>query len=103
MDETVETSVLIVVHGGYGEPMVSAAEAIVGPLDLAITTICSETGGDHVRQRITSEIARLNRGGGVLVLTDLCGSTPANVCQLVVAGQSGCEVLSGLNLAMLIL
>jgi len=82
--------------------MVSTAESIVGPLDVRIITVCSGTDPEHVRQRVSSAITDLDTGAGVLVLTDLCGSTPANMCQSVVRQLEGCEVLSGLNLPMLI-
>lgn len=93
---------LVVVHGDYGGPLVAAAEAIVGPLDVGITTVCPEGDPEDVRRRITLGIRRHDRGRGVLLLTDLCGSTPANVCQLVVADREDCEMLTGLNLPMLL-
>ena len=102
MSDKGETGVLIVVHGDYGAPMVDAAEAIVGPLELAVASFCFEADPDQVRRRVQSEITRLDRGSGVLVLTDLCGSTPANVCQTLVEDRGNCAVLSGLNLPMLV-
>ena len=46
-------------------------------------------------------LLELERGRGVLVLTDIFGATPANVAQrLAVPGQ--CEVVAGVNLPMLL-
>jgi PTS system mannose-specific IIA component len=94
--------VLVVVHGDYGGPLVAAAEAIVGPLDVGITSVCPEGDPEDVRRRIVLGIRRHDRGRGVLLLTDLCGSTPANICQLVLAEREDCEMLTGLNLPMLL-
>ena len=46
-------------------------------------------------------IGRLNRGGGVLVLTDLYGSTPSNIANRL-AELDYVRVVAGLNLPMLI-
>jgi PTS system ascorbate-specific IIA component len=44
----------------------------------------------------------LNRGAGVLVLTDIFGATPHNVAQQLACSKRGTTVLSGLNLPMLV-
>jgi len=98
----VDTGILVVVHGDYGDPLVAAAEALVGPLGLHVTTVCPEADPAVVRRRVARGIERQDRGGGVLVLTDLCGSTPANVCQQLVGARADCEMLTGLNLPMLL-
>jgi mannose/fructose-specific phosphotransferase system component IIA len=94
--------ILLVAHGDYGTRMVDAAESIVGPLQIKVVTVCPEAEPRDVRRSVEVGIEQQDRGAGVLVLTDLCGSTPANVCQAVVAERADCEVLSGLNLPMLI-
>ena len=102
MTTAVRSGVLLVAHGDYGRAMVEAAEAIVGRLDITVVTVSPGMHAEEVRGRVEGGIAATDAGGGVLVLTDLCGSTPANVCQAVVASRKGCEVLSGLSLPTLI-
>jgi PTS system mannose-specific IIA component len=97
-----DAGVLLVVHGDYGRPLLEAAETIVGPLQVSIATVCPEADAGQVRRSIQRELQRMGRASDVLVLTDLCGSTPANVCQCVIDDLPGCAVLSGLNLPMLI-
>ena len=102
MQRREDTGVVLVVHGNYGRPMVDAAEAIVGPLDVRVASVFLEADTEQVRRSIGRELDRMGLGAGVLVLTDLFGSTPANVCQGVVEDRPGCVVLAGLNLSMLI-
>ena len=46
-------------------------------------------------------IDRLDRGAGVLILTDAFGSTPSNIANRAAVGRH-CKVVAGLNLPMLI-
>jgi PTS system mannose-specific IIA component len=48
---------------------------------------------------VRQAIARLDRGQGVLVLTDMFGSTPCNVASLFLE-EGHVEILSGVNLPM---
>jgi PTS system mannose-specific IIA component len=58
-------------------------------------------GLEPARARIASEIARLDDGTGVLVLTDMYGSTPTNAA-LAEAVPGRIEVLAGVNLPMVL-
>jgi PTS system ascorbate-specific IIA component len=56
---------------------------------------------DEVERRARAELAALDDGHGVLVLTDCLGGTPANVAaRLSEAGRF--EVVAGVNLPMLL-
>ena len=48
-----------------------------------------------------SALARVDNGGGVVVLTDMFGGTPSNLA-ISVMSQPKVEVLAGINLPMLI-
>ena len=92
---------MLVVNGGYGDALLEAAEVLVGGLDVGVVEVpCMEESADR-RERIASKIEQQCGPGEVLLLTDLLGSTPANVCLTMVAEQDGWEMLSGLNLPML--
>lgn len=95
------TKVLVVVNGSYGEALVDAAEVVVGSLDTDVVEVpCLEELSDR-REFIAARIERCSGPGEVLLLTDLLGSTPANVCLAMVAKNKGWEMLTGLNLPML--
>ena len=46
-------------------------------------------------------VRRVDAGKGVVVLTDMFGGTPSNLA-ISVMGETGAEVLAGINLPMLI-
>ncbi len=96
--------VLLVTHPGIGSAMLHIAMRIVGSSTLPIK--CLEVPPDAavkpVCERARSMLKVLDRGAGVLVVTDVYGATPHNIAQELACGQSGTTVLSGLNLPMLL-
>jgi PTS system ascorbate-specific IIA component len=96
--------VLLVTHPGVGSAMLHIATRIVGKSSLPIK--CLEVPPDAVvnpvSERARSMLKVLDRGAGVLVLTDIYGATPHNIAQQVACKQQGTSVLSGLNLPMLV-
>jgi mannose/fructose-specific phosphotransferase system component IIA len=55
-----------------------------------------------LKQRLELYVESPQQQGGVLLLTDLCGSTPANICLEIAKEHAHCELVTGLSLAMLI-
>lgn len=94
--------VLIVAHDPVGSAMLSVATAILGHPPLPVENLPIPLDADI--EATTAEARRLvgtlNQGDGVLVLTDMYGSTPANIaCRLL--DDPAVRVVSGLNLPML--
>jgi mannose PTS system EIIA component len=97
-----EVGVVVVTHGCVCGDLVSAAENIVGVLpDVVIVPTDPGEPPPAIQRRVAEAVATADRGGGVLILTDLHGSTPANAC-IAQIGRHGVEVLFGVNLPMLI-
>ncbi len=96
------TEVVLVVNGGYGRTLVSAAEAIVGSLPVTIHDLDTDDSFHTSCDKIHQLFQNKNQGKGVLVLTDLCGSTPSNICFASIEKISGCEIVTGINLPMLL-
>ena len=96
--------VLLVTHPGVGSAMLHIASRIVGTSTLPIKCleVPPDAPLDPVFERAHSMLKVLNRGAGVLVLTDIFGATPHNVAQRVACDKRGTTVLSGLNLPMLV-
>jgi PTS system mannose-specific IIA component len=91
---------LILTHGGLARELLSAAQVIAGPLPAfeALALDWNER-FEEARERVRGAIARLDQGQGVLILTDMFGSTPSNVATSFL--DSGrVEVLTGVNLPM---
>ena len=95
-------SLLVVTHGSLAEDLVSAAQRIVGNSS-AMAAVSIDWDGDveAARRRIEQEIARLDDGDGVLVLTDMFGGTPSNLA-LSLLEPGRIEIVTGVNLPMLI-
>jgi mannose PTS system EIIA component len=97
-----EVGVVVVTHGCVCGDLVSAAEGIVGVIpDVVGVPTDPKEAPPVIQQRVADAVASADRGGGVLILTDLHGSTPANAC-IAQIGRHGVEVLFGVNLPMLI-
>jgi PTS system mannose-specific IIA component len=93
---------LIVTHCDLGRELLKAAEFIVGSIEGADTIPITETtGSEKMRKRIEEKVLALNRGKGVLILTDMFGGTPSNL-SLSFLEEEQVEVLTGVNLPMII-
>jgi len=95
--------VVVVTHGQLATELVNAAETIVGDLpQFAAVSIGWHDDVDDAREEIRQAIARVQgSSGGVLVLTDMFGGTPSNL-GLTFLETDKVEVITGVNLPMLI-
>jgi mannose PTS system EIIA component len=94
--------VVVVTHGQLATELVNAAEMIVGELpQFAAVSIGWHDDVDVAREAIGRALARVDGVAGVLLLTDMFGGTPTNLAlSFLEAGR--CEVITGVNLPMLI-
>ncbi len=93
---------VIVTHGSLGREFRLALEHVVGPQS-QLETIAVDDGFDRemLLHKIKKSVSRVNDGDGVVLLTDLFGSTPSNLALDAMNG-SPLELISGINLPMLI-
>ena len=94
--------IVVVGHGRLAEEMVRTLEAVLGHVD-GLEAVVNEPGDlrERVRARIEDAVGRVERGRGVLILTDMLGDTETNQA-LAIARTSGAEVVAGVNMPMLI-
>ncbi len=94
---------LIVTHNKIGADLLATARDIIGkpPIEVATIDIKPDSNYERKAEEVEQSITRLDRGDGVLVLTDLFGSTPSNIAVRAAAGHNA-KVVAGINLAMLI-
>jgi PTS system mannose-specific IIA component len=102
--------VVVVTHGQLAAELLNAAEMIVGELPrFAAVSIGWHEDTNDARAEIAEAIAKVTQGsghggaggGGVIIVTDMFGGTPSNLA-LTFLGQQDVEVLTGVNLPMLI-
>ena len=93
---------VLVTHGQLAVEFITAMEHVVGP-QKAILPVCIGPHDDmeERRQEIADSIASVDRGNGVIVLTDLFGGTPSNLA-ISLMDKGRIEVIAGVNLPMLI-
>jgi len=94
--------VVVISHGQFATELLNAAEMIVG--DLPGFTAVSIGWHDDVtiaRDAIAAAIEKVDRGRGVLLLTDMFGGTPTNL-GLSFLETGRIDVVTGANLPMLI-
>jgi PTS system mannose-specific IIA component len=95
--------ILIVSHGAFGESLIHSASHVLGrrPLYLRQLGVTVHDDPDAILPVAEDLIRFLDRGEGVLVLTDIYGATPSNIAsRLLVPGRV--EGVAGVNLPMLI-
>ena len=93
---------VLVTHGWLAAEFITAMEHVVGPQE-AVEGICIDADDDMEARRadISAAIAQVDRGKGVIILTDLFGGTPSNLAISLMKSE-GIEVIAGVNLPMLI-
>ncbi|HED16896.1 MAG TPA: PTS fructose transporter subunit IIA [Gammaproteobacteria bacterium] len=94
---------LVITHEHLAENLVAAAREMLGSerLRMEALSVAHQDDMDTVQARARSCCRILDQGDGVLVLTDVYGSTPSNIaCQLCKKLDS--RVIAGVNLPMMI-
>lgn len=97
-----QVGIIIVSHADYGSAMLRTAEFILGPQSdcSSISVDIAHEVSETVR-RLTDAAQRLDKGAGVIILTDMFGGTPTNLALALLATHK-VEVVTGANLPMLL-
>jgi PTS system mannose-specific IIA component len=97
-----QVGIIVVSHADYGAAILRTAEFILGPLSdcSSISVEISDQVPDTVR-RLDDAAQLLDKGAGVIILTDMFGGTPTNLA-LSLLGKHNVEVVTGVNLPMLL-
>ena len=93
---------LVITHQRLAEEFIATAELIVGEIKNCLgLSLDPDLPVDDLRQQINQAMDEVNDGDGVIVLTDMFGGTPSNL-SLSFLNQEGIEVVTGVNLPMLL-
>ncbi len=96
--------VIVVTHGSLGQELVDAARVILGvgdELPLRSLSVGWNDSMDEARELVRRAVEEAERGGGVLILTDMFGGTPTNLC-LSFLSEGAAEIITGVNLPMVV-
>ncbi len=94
--------VVIITHENLGEKLLLTAETITGKLENVVSvSFDSPQKPESTKKQIEEAIKKVDKGNGVIILTDLFGGTPSNIA-ISFLNQDNVEVVSGVNLPMAI-
>lgn len=96
--------VLLLTHEAMGDALVAAARHVLGriPMSVEVIEVPADAEPDLTLHDASQRARRLDQGEGVLVLSDLYGSTPCNIAQKLSDFGLRTHCVSGLNLPMLL-
>lgn len=97
--------VVVITHCDLAGELLKATRLIVGE-DKAVEamealSVQMNEMNEELRKRIAAAIRKVDRGEGVLILTDMFGGTPSNL-SLSFLQEGEVEVVTGVNLPMMI-
>ncbi len=96
--------VLLLTHEAMGPALIAAARHVLGnfPLPLDVVEVNPNNDPETILRDAAKRVRDLDKGSGVLVLTDLYGATPSNLAQRLTTLGLTLRRVSGLNLPMLL-
>ena len=95
--------IVIVAHGGLAREYLAAMEHVVGkhPGTAAVSIEANDSCGSK-QAEIDAALESVNQGEGVVVVTDMYGSTPSNLAMTASKKVPNSRVLCGANLPLLV-
>ncbi|WEV51457.1 PTS sugar transporter subunit IIA [Lactobacillus sp. ESL0731] len=97
-----EKELVLISHGTMAEGLKASAELIMGEQE-HLHTVCllPDEGPEDFKKKFTAKIAGMNLED-VTVFADLMGGTPANVVSQMIMGGQSIQLISGMNLPLVI-
>ncbi|MEM1913432.1 MAG: PTS sugar transporter subunit IIA [Thermofilaceae archaeon] len=99
------TGIVLITHGKYGEGLLNALSMLLGDeavRSIRVITLGSLDSPEFLYERVKSAVSGADDGKGVLILVDLFGGTPSRVAAQLLSEGFKVEVVSGVNLPMLV-
>ncbi len=95
--------IIIITHDSIGAALFDTASMMIknNPLTVKLVDVSPDSDPDRVLETSNSLLDEIDKGDGVLVLTDLMGSTPCNIAHRL-HDRGNVNIVTGINLSMLI-
>jgi len=96
-------ALVFITHEGIASHLVNIGEAILQKKNnnLACLEVAMDASIENKLDDIDKQLEQLDISEGLLVITDIYGSTPSNIAQTI-ADKHHADLLSGVNLPMII-
>ena len=93
---------IIITHGNLAIELKNSLENIIGP-QKNIETVCIgyDDDVDKRKEEVKELITEVDRGEGVILLTEMFGNTPSNLLISLIE-KSRIEMIGGINLPLLV-
>ena len=97
-----KVGILLVTHSDIGKQLLLTATSIFGknPFQVELLSVDNYDQPNDVRELAEKYVKFLDNGAGVLVLTDIIGTTPSNIASSI--NHDKIKVVAGLNLSMIL-
>jgi len=94
--------IVLVSHARLAQELAETLEHVVGPQSqLASVSLFPHDDIEAKREEILKTVESVDRGEGVVILTDMFGGTPSNLAHSLI-GEKNVEIVAGVNLPLLV-
>ena len=97
-----KVGILLVTHSYIGKQLLLTATSVFGknPFQVELLSVDNYDQPNDVKELAEKYVKFLDNGAGVLVLTDIIGTTPSNIASSI--NHDKIKVVAGLNLSMIL-
>ena len=97
-----KVGILLVTHSDIGKQLLLTATSVFGknPFQVELLSVDNYDQPNDVKELAEKYVKFLDNGAGVLVLTDIIGTTPSNIASSI--DHDKIKVVAGLNLSMIL-
>ena len=97
-----KVGILLVTHSDIGKQLLLTAISVFGknPFQVELLSVDNYDQPNDVKELAEKYVKFLDNGAGVLVLTDIIGTTPSNIACSI--NHDKIKVVAGLNLSMIL-
>ena len=97
-----KVGILLVTHSDIGKQLLLTATSVFGknPFQVELLSVDNYDQPNDVRELAEKYVKFLDNGAGVLVLTDIIGTTPSNIASSI--NHKKIKIVAGLNLSMIL-
>ena len=97
-----KVGILLVTHSDIGKQLLLTATSIFGknPFQVELLSVDNYDQPNDVKELAEKYVKFLDNGAGVLVLTDIIGTTPSNIASSI--DHEKIKIVAGLNLSMIL-
>ena len=97
-----KVGILLITHSDIGKQLLLTATSVFGknPFQVELLSVDNYDQPNDVKELAEKYVKFLDNGAGVLVLTDIIGTTPSNIASSI--NHDKIKVVAGLNLSMIL-